>query len=249
MGMQTRAARPKSAPIIASTFSSPSLRSSCWRITSIGYRVRPAQFPVALLLALSSLGSMTKGKPPGCCTRAMSLIPKIYNEERGIVSQIERVPGVTQIFQLPNVGFPPGAKPGDWLHSNMTTAGHTSGRPGFDGVGPGFSDRHDTWVNAIGEPKGQQFISNLVASGFNGLWLDRYGYHDADTIQTSLTDRLGQPAFVSLSGRYVFYSLTSQQAEWQRTPEAERREQQSKLMDATTLRYGDGLFDRENVDG
>ena len=110
-------------------------------------------------------------------------------------------------------------------------------------------DRHDTWVNAIGEPKGQQFISNLVASGFNGLWLDRYGYHDADTIQTSLTDRLGQPAFVSSSGRYVFYSLTSQQAEWQKTPEAERREQQSKLMDATTLRYGDGFYDRENADG
>ena len=59
---------------------------------------------------------------------------KRYNEERGIVSEIESIPGVTQFFNSQTSAFHQARSPE--TGSDMTTAGHTSGRPAFDGVGP-----------------------------------------------------------------------------------------------------------------
>jgi phosphoglycerol transferase len=131
-------------------------------------------------------------------------------EERDIVQKIEALqPPIHQIYQLPETPFP--------LDSGQEKMGpYDQGRPYLWSnrvrwSWPSYSNQHQEWVKKVGGPFDSQFLSNIVSSGFDGLWIDRFGYSSSDLnkVDSKLRNTLGPPTLESTSGRYQFYKLRS----------------------------------------
>ena len=182
------------------------------------YRWKPA-FHI-LLGGLFAIALFDQGYPTRVLWAGHEPDTKAYNEERDIVGKIESDPEINQVYQLPNVSFPPSLARRDRIE-------YDHGRPylwssHIRWSWPNLSYKYDAWLRAIGRAGSDQFIPNLVASGFNGLWIDRWGYDDTERaiVEFDMVKRLGQPTFVSSNGRYIFYSLIGPRTEWlARTPE------------------------------
>lgn len=195
-----------------------------------------------LLIGLADQGKMAK-----------PLIARYANDkaradvEREMVRRIEQtLPHLQQVYQLPETPFPP--DPG---LERMGPYDH--GRPylwsqRLRWSWPNFSLRQDAWIRAIGMPGQDKFITNLVISGFDGLWLDRFGYKPSElaTVEAELTAELGKPAATSRDGRYVLFSLQAQRERWLATgTEADRQQARETLMDAVQVRFDRGFYEEE----
>ena len=174
------------------------------------------------------------------------------NEEREMVQRIERtLPQIRRVYQLPETVFPP-----DGGSEKMLTYDH--GRPylwsqQLSWSWPSFSDKRQIWASSIGKPLEDVFLTNLVTSGFDGLWLDRFGYNPADLlgVEAKLTGELGMPAAVSSTGRYVMFSMQTRRAQWLATKSASSRAlAQQTLLEPIQLSFKRGFYGEEvSTDG
>ena len=200
------------------------------------------------ILTLLFLGALAdQGQSANRIRHQYALDEARFDEERDMVERIETsVAGVRRIYQLPNVVFPPGPGTDDRVL-------YDHGRPYLWSKHliwswPSFSYRYQTWVKAIGAPQGADFIVNLLASGFDGIWLDRSGYDEADfsALQTNMIMKLGRPTFISTSGRYLFFNLLKQREEWvASTPEVKREETRLELTEAVSVKFDRGFYNEE----
>lgn len=174
-----------------------------------------------------------------------------FDEERNFVKLIEiQVPKPSKIFQLPYTAFP--SDPG---RERMVAYDHA--RPyvwssDTSWSWPNFSERYEAWITAVGRPGDDTFIQKLVASGFDAIWVDRFGYKDDEfsSVERILVDRLGQPTLVSGSGRYLYFSLVSAREGWMSsTPSQVQQDQRVELLEAIGLSFAKGFYQQENVDG
>jgi phosphoglycerol transferase len=168
-------------------------------------------------------------------------------EERDVVYQIERLnPPVKSVYQLPDTTFPP-----DGGRECMLTYDHARPYLWSSHVRwswPGFSNRRQAWAAAIGRPEEDQFLSKLVMSGFEGVWVDRFGYRseELNALETNLIQALGNPLVISSNARYVFFSLQPIRAAWLKSgTEAERAEASSNLLEPLLPRFSAGFYEEE----
>jgi phosphoglycerol transferase len=153
---------------------------------------------------------------------------------------------VHQVYQLPETPFPP--DPGIERMAPYDHARPYLWSQRLRWSWPNFSLRQDAWIRAIGEPGQDKFTTNLVASGFDGLWLDRFGYKPSDlaTVEAELAGKLGQPVATSRDGRHVLFSLAAQRARWLATgTEADRQQARETLMEAIQVRFDRGFYGQE----
>lgn len=131
-----------------------------------------------------------------------------YENDVSFVSQIEHsVPKDSMIFQLPYVPFPenpPVNKMGDYdlfrgyLHSQdiRWSYGTMKGRAG------------DNWYNDVSQQTSDEMLKTIILSGFNGLYIDRYGYKDqANQLITDISQHLDEQPIYSDNQRLVFFNL------------------------------------------
>ncbi len=135
-----------------------------------------------------------------------------FDEERQLVRAIEsRLPPGAMVFQLPHMTVPvdratyppmlyydPGRA---YLHSRSLrwSWGAMIGR------------RHD-WGRAVDALPLPDAVRVLAASGFSGIWLDRWGYTGEERpssaeVESELTTITGESLLVSSRGRYSFLNL------------------------------------------
>lgn len=131
-----------------------------------------------------------------------------YKQDGVFVKRIESsVPEGSMIFQLPYIPFPenpPVNKMGDYelfrgyLHSKSLrwSYGAMKGREG------------DAWQKQVSSLSVEAMLSRIAAKGFNGVYIDRYGYKDnGKEIEKQIKGVLKTESIVSNNGRLVFFKI------------------------------------------
>lgn len=129
------------------------------------------------------------------------------NQQRELVSRIERLSeGELKIFQFPITVYPL-----DGGQNKMTFYAH--GQPYLWSSKlywswPSFSQLHYAWQSKIPAMKGVELMRYLVFSGFDLVWIDRYGYKDDDTeIVKMLISAGAKEQLAGSSDRYTILDL------------------------------------------
>lgn len=171
-------------------------------------------------------------------------------DERDLVARLQELfPRVTQIYQLPERPFP--------LDGGQNRMGpYDHGRPflwskEIRWSWPGFSHRSEAWLERIGSLSDSRFVENLIVSGFNGLWLDRYGYSEQELpeIEATLRRQIGAPKLESSSKRYAFFDL-SEKADSIASDQGKHFAERAEMMlDAPFLGFSSGAYQKETWEG
>lgn len=200
-------------------------------------------FAVGLLLVIGTLDQTSEIFIPDYATLNAS-----YKDHGGFVARIEQaVPPNSMIFQLPYMPFPehpPIFELPDYdhmkayLHSTSLrwTYGAIKGREG------------DLWQRSISALPLPEFVESLSFAGFNGIYVDRYGYGDKGAaIESELSKLLGTTALASDSGRLAFFPLLnySQQLRAKYT-EQEWLEKQELTLNSLLLDWRNGFSGEES---
>lgn len=133
-----------------------------------------------------------------------------FLSDAGFVKSIEsRVPVDGMVFQLPYIPFPEYPRLNrmvdydhfrGYLHSKHVrwSYGAMKNRDG------------DIWQKQIAALPIGQFVQSLGFAGFNGIYLDRYGYEDnAAMTERELFTALGVNPVISADGRLAFFDMTN----------------------------------------
>ncbi|MGH3079766.1 MAG: hypothetical protein ACRDNH_01340 [Gaiellaceae bacterium] len=131
-----------------------------------------------------------------------------WAQDRNFVDEIDRrLPEGASVFQLPYLGFPESGRLFEmyendllrgYLHSDdlRWSFGATKGRP-------------EDWADDLAAMPVSTVLDAAAATGFAGLWIDRFGYADrARALEQELSARLGVAPLVSESGRHAFFDLS-----------------------------------------
>lgn len=134
-----------------------------------------------------------------------------YRSDAEFVSRIESsLPNGAMVFQLPYMTFPENGplhritqdfehvKP--YLHS-------TKLRWSYGAIN---TDHYDTWQRTIVAKPVPEFIDEIVANGFSGVYINRNGYADAAaSLEAQLKTVLGESPMTNSDGTLLFFSLTN----------------------------------------
>ncbi len=174
-----------------------------------------------------------------------------YKDNGDFVRQVEHiVPANSMIFQLPYVPFPeypPVYEMTDYehlkayLHSTSLrwTYGAIKGREG------------DLWQRSLSSLPLPEFVESLSFAGFDGIYIDRYGYADkAAATEAELANLLSATPVTSNSGRLAFFPLTgyNQQLRAKYTEE-EWLEKQDLTLNSLILYWRNGFSEEESSPG
>jgi phosphoglycerol transferase len=134
--------------------------------------------------------------------------PEPIRQDAAFIQRIEQeLPEGALVFQLPFVAFPenpPVERMRDYDHLRAYMHSRTlrwsyptmRGRPGHD------------WQKAVAAMPADQLVPTLIQAGFQGIYIDRYGYADgAAQLEADLGRRLSCPPLVSRDGRLAFFQL------------------------------------------
>lgn len=171
--------------------------------------------------------------------------------ERSFVERLEAVlPSGSKVFQLPLTGFPPLS-----IHERMVSYDHL--RPylwsnNLYWSWPSFSQRHRTWQDKIAQLEGKDLMRALVLSGFDAVWIDRYGYKDSGvSVIQGLIEAGGQEILPGMSPRYVILDIRepAKQLEFF-LGEAKFKDESASTLGVILLNWGSGFYPQErNADG
>lgn len=129
-----------------------------------------------------------------------------FRQDREFVDEIERrLPVGSEVFQLPYVPFPESV-----LH-RMDAYDHARGYIHSDDLEWSWGSmqgRDEDWQSALADDPPPRVARSVAAAGFEGLWLDRWGYPDnGAATETQLRPLLGVPVLGSGDGRFAFFDL------------------------------------------
>lgn len=170
-----------------------------------------------------------------------------YMNDDLFVKQIESgLPSGAMIFQLPVVSFPENPKINrlndydllrGYLHSSRLrwSYGAVKGR------------ENDVWQRSVASAPTSQMIETLAWAGFQGVYIDRYGYRDNGALlESELTALLGAPPIVSPHQRLVFFDLQAYQRRLiESTPPAEQAARRERAMNPVIVVWRSGCYDQE----
>lgn len=132
-----------------------------------------------------------------------------YRADRGFVEQIETLVGPHKmIFELPYAAFPGQAPSNTQMSGYDELKGylHSSSLRWSGGAMIGRDD--DLWIRSVSAKPTRQMVASVLAAGFSGIYIDRYGYADhAANIEARLAELLSEAPLVSGDGRHSFFLL------------------------------------------
>lgn len=133
-----------------------------------------------------------------------------FQNDQKFVSQIENIlPKKAMIFQLPYVPFPensPVYKMNDYDHFK----GYLYSKTLRWSYGAMKGRRGDQWQSNIVTLPIEQFIKTIIATGFSGIYIDRYGYSDnGKELEAKLFLILRNKPIESDDKRLAFYNVLS----------------------------------------
>ncbi|MGG1553524.1 hypothetical protein [Paenibacillus ferrarius] len=137
-------------------------------------------------------------------------IEKEYKNDEMFVQKIESIlPEHSMVFQLPFVPFPehpPVYRMGDYelfkgyIHSKTLrwSYGSMKGREG------------SIWANEVASQPTEKFLETIVTAGFEGLYIDRFGYEDnGDSLEKKIKEITKMSPVESENNRLAFYDLSN----------------------------------------
>ena len=158
---------------------------------------------IGVLLVIGTLDQTTRELVPD-----YAQLKADYKDRGDFIARVEQtVPADSKIFQLPYIPFPEhppvhGMFDYDhlkgYLHSTSLrwTYGAIKGREG------------DLWQRSMSVLPLPEFVERLSFAGFNGIYVDRYGYADKGAAtEAELAKLLGTTPLTSSSGRLAFFPL------------------------------------------
>ena len=131
-----------------------------------------------------------------------------YGADAAFVDQIQtQMPHDAMIYQLPYVAYPENGptvnmidydQERGYVHATTDlrwSYGATKGRP-------------EDWAASSDGLPARTLVDGLVAAGFKGIWIDRFGYVDSGAaVKSGIQAVLGAPPIVSRDGRHWFFNL------------------------------------------
>jgi hypothetical protein len=161
-----------------------------------------------VLAAVLVIGTLDQTSPatmvPGYAAQAAQ-----YHSDSTFVRAIERqLPGSAMVFELPYIPFPEAQSPGrmqaydeflGYIHSDRLrwSNGAMEGRP-------------TDWIPRIINQPPAQLLQTISATGFQGIYLDTYGFSDAGASAIGqLTKLLHESPLASPNKRLYFYNITA----------------------------------------
>ncbi|MDQ3880903.1 MAG: hypothetical protein M3295_07520 [Chloroflexota bacterium] len=181
---------------------------------------------------------------------AYSAVAAEYGHDAAFVAEIDRqMPPQGAIFQLPYVPFPENPPVGammdydllrPYVHSRdlRWSYGAPKGRP---------SDWEDDLM-ATG-PSPRKLVASVASTGFDGIYIDRFGYADRGAaLEAGLRRATGVAPLVSRNGRMSFFSLLPTAARLRQShPAGELRSIRAATLFPISVRFGDGFYAREQA--
>jgi len=124
------------------------------------------------------------------------------------VSEIgQLLPHGAAVFELPYVPFPenpPVVNMSDYDEARGYIQTDTGLRWSYGAM----KGRPTDWASQATSLPVQTLLDGLVAAGFSGVWIDRYGYIDgAASLESQIQTVLGSPPIGSVNGRFLFFDL------------------------------------------
>jgi hypothetical protein len=169
-------------------------------------RGRPATLGAAVLAAVLVAG--VADQTTNAFTPPHAALQEEWDGQQTFVSAIEaRLPDEGSLYQLPYVPFP------EWPAANRMqeydlARGYlhsTDLRWSFAAIKGREADR---WLRDVSEKPLAEALPILSAVGFEGVYLDRFGYADnAEAVENELRRILGVEPLASSDGRLLFFGL------------------------------------------
>ncbi|HEU4768084.1 MAG TPA: hypothetical protein VFS77_11940, partial [Pyrinomonadaceae bacterium] len=169
------------------------------------------------------------------------------DQDRFVARVEETVPSGSMVFQLPYIPFPEhpplhGMLDYDhlkaYLHSKSLrwSYGAIRGREG------------DEWQKSVAALPVPEFLESLAYAGFNGVYIDRYGYEDKGAaIESEFATALGTTPVTSNNGRFAFFPMTAYVSQLrQKYTEQEWAAKKDAVLPAITFYWRAGFSELEH---
>ena len=134
--------------------------------------------------------------------------------DRTFIRQLETIlPAGAMVFQLPHTGFPP-----DTNHERMGPYENSRAYLNSETLRWSWGSmdgRHGNWAEATARLPVDQSVQRLVASGFEGVLLDRFGVRGTE-VEQGLTSELGAQAQLLANDRWVYFDLRQRRIEFEK---------------------------------
>ena len=170
-----------------------------------------------------------------------------FKDDHDFIARVEQsVPSKSMIFQLPYIPFPEHPPVNDmidydhfkaYLHSKSLrwSYGSIRGREG------------DVWQRSVAARPLPEMVEYLAFSGFNGIYIDRFGYQDTGAaLESELASLIGTTPIASNSGRLSFFNLVDYNKRLRsQYTESEWLEKQELAIHTLIISWGGGFSDLE----
>jgi phosphoglycerol transferase len=162
---------------------------------------------VVLLVSLAIVDQT----PPTLATGADAVARVTY--ERAFVSKVEATLGKgATVFQLPYVAYMEGSPVGRIADPYDPAIGYLYSDTLRWSYGSMKGRETAAWQERVASLPPAQMVAELSASGFNAIWVDRFGYaDDAATLEAGLARVVGPARLVDDKGRWAVYAIAAAQ--------------------------------------
>ena len=169
-----------------------------------------------------------------------------WTSDEAFVREIEQRLGAdATLFQLPIIPFPEHPP----VH-RMTDYAHLRGYLHSETLGwsyGGIKGRAADWQERLDNLSVDQIAEAAAVVGFDGLWLDRFGY-GPEMSEVEVT--LGAPTLESSDGRLIVYDLRDMAVALREDMEAEEfAALVARLLEPATVSFGNGFHGIEQAEG
>ena len=129
-----------------------------------------------------------------------------FRNDREFVGAIEaRLPAGSEVFQLPYVSFPETLL--NRIDASEPARGYLHSKD-LEWSWGSMRGRDEDWQALLADDPPRRVARSVAAAGFDGLWVDRWGYTDNGAgIEARLRAELGAPDLESGDRRFAFYDL------------------------------------------
>jgi phosphoglycerol transferase len=163
-------------------------------------------YAVSALLMTAGVWDLTPAAP---LPASFLAIKTETDNDRAFIGRIESaVPHDSMIFQLPYESFPESAP-----NHKMMSYDHLRGYVYSDNLRWSYAAMRgrpaDAWLQETSELPVPELLNKLAAAGFQGIYVDSYGYTDgASELRSQLLQVLASSPIESADHRFSFYPLS-----------------------------------------
>jgi phosphoglycerol transferase len=161
-----------------------------------------------------------------------------WSNDARFVAQIERdLGGTGEVYQLPYVAFPESPPTHKMLDYSLLK-GYLHAGPELRWSYGAMRGRPEDWQFWLSQQPFDVQVRAAAATGFDGIWVDTFGYPEPPVALGPLTRLSAGPPLVSGDGRLAFFDVRAAAA---RIPEADRAAIRRATLDPVQVTFGEGF--------